>query len=120
MSRTNCNSKKRKTRMIRWRLRVLMAEQNINNKTLAKLTGLHPTTISRLKNTDELKQISGEALDALCNALACTPNDLIAFSPDNPSPSAIVDESPTIEFSSNSERSTLNSQEKHPDFKLAA
>ena len=70
---------KSKARMIRWRLRVLMAEKNINNKTLAKLTGLHPTTISRLKNTDELKQVSGDVLNSLCNALVCTPNDLIEF-----------------------------------------
>jgi DNA-binding Xre family transcriptional regulator len=80
---------KSKVRMIRWRLRVLMAERNINNKTLAELTGLHPTTISRLKNTDELKQITGEALDALCNALVCTPNDLIVFTPNNNSNSQI-------------------------------
>ena len=68
--------------MIRWRLRVLMAEKKLNNKTLAKETGIHPTTISRLKNMDELKQISGEVLNALCNALECTPNDLIEFTPD--------------------------------------
>ena len=69
--------------MIRWRLRVLMAEKNINNKTLAELTGLHPTTISRLKNTDELKQVTGDVLDSLCNALVCTPNDLIEFTLDS-------------------------------------
>ncbi len=76
-------TKQIQTQMIRWRLRVLMAEKNINNKTLAELTGIHPTSVSRLKNTDELKQISGEVLNALCNALECTPNDLIEFTPDN-------------------------------------
>lgn len=76
-------SNKLRTRMIRWRLRVIMAEKNINNKTLASRTGIHPTTISRLKNTDELKQITGEVLDALCGALECTPNDLIEFTPGN-------------------------------------
>lgn len=120
MSRTNNNSKKRNTRMIRWRLRILMAEQNINNKTLAKLTGLHPTTISRLKNTDELKQISGEALNSLCNALSCTPNDLIAFTPDSPSPSVTVDKSSTTQLSSDSEDLTLKDKEKHRNLKLAA
>lgn len=79
--------------MIRWRLRVLMAEKKLNNKTLAKETGIHPTTISRLKNMDELKQISGEVLNALCNALECTPNDLIEFTPDfSPDqPSSVVE-----------------------------
>lgn len=77
-------NKRFQTKMIRWRLRVLMAERNINNKTLAEWTGIHPTTISRLKNADELKQITGEVLNALCNALGCTPNDLIEFTLDTP------------------------------------
>ncbi len=77
-------TKRPKKRMIRWRLRVLMAEKKLNNKTLAEMTGIHPTTISRLKNTDELRQISGDVLNALCNALSCTPNDLIEFTPDEP------------------------------------
>ena len=77
-------------------------------------------TISRLKNTDELKQISGEALDALCNALACTPNDLIAFTPDNTSPSVTANKSSTTQSSSSSEHPTLKAEEKHHNFKLAA
>lgn len=94
--------------MIRWRLRVLMAERNINNKTLAQLTGLHPTTISRLKNTDELKQITGEALDALCNVLVCTPNDLIEFTPDGDSRSeSKTTNSKTIELN---RRTTVSSR----------
>ncbi len=72
------------TCMIRWRLRVLMAEQHINNKTLAEISGIHPTTISRLKNTDEIKQINGDVLNALCVALNCTPNDLLEFTPEPP------------------------------------
>lgn len=71
-----------KRRMIRWRLRVLMAEKNLKSKTLAEQTGIHATTISRLRTTDDLKQISGHVLDKLCNALDCTPNDLIQFTPD--------------------------------------
>lgn len=66
-------------RMIRWKLRVLMAERQINNKQLIADTGLSSATISRLKNTNELKQITGDVLDALCIALDCTPNDLIEF-----------------------------------------
>ncbi|NJO93362.1 MAG: helix-turn-helix transcriptional regulator [Hydrococcus sp. RM1_1_31] len=78
--------------MIRWRLRVLMAERNINNKTLAEMTGLNRVTISRLKNTDNLKQISGEVLNQLCNALDCTPNDLIEFTPDRDFPNQQKDQ----------------------------
>ncbi|NJR19887.1 MAG: helix-turn-helix domain-containing protein [Calothrix sp. CSU_2_0] len=35
--------------MIRWRLRMLMAEKKISNKELAELAELHPTSISKLK-----------------------------------------------------------------------
>lgn len=68
--------------MIRWRLRILMAEKNITNQKLAELSGLHRVTISKLKKSDELKQISGDTLNRLCNALKCTPNDLIEFTPE--------------------------------------
>ncbi len=77
-------TKKKQTIMIRWRLRVLMAEKKLNNKTLAEMTGIHRTTISRLKNLDEVKQISSDILNALCIALNCTPNDLLEFTPDPP------------------------------------
>ena len=84
----------RLTKMIRWRLRVLMAEKNISNKELAALSSIHPTSISKLKNTDEIEQISGRVLNKLCNALnlaykargdsrAITPNDLLDYSFDN-------------------------------------
>lgn len=56
-------------RMIRWRLRMVMAEKNIGNKELAEKSGLHPVHISRLKNADELKQITGETLNSLCDGL---------------------------------------------------
>jgi putative transcriptional regulator len=68
--------------MIRWRLRVLMAEQNISNQKLSELSGLHRVTISKLKKPDELKQISGDTLNRLCNVLGCTPNDLMEFTSD--------------------------------------
>jgi putative transcriptional regulator len=59
-----------------------MAEQNISNQRLSELSGLHRVTISKLKKSDDLKQISGDTLNRLCNALKCTPNDLIEFKPD--------------------------------------
>ena len=80
--------------MIRWRLRMLMAEKNISNKELSALSGIHPTSISRLKNADELEQISGRVLNRLCNGLTrayqtrgdkkvITPGDLFEYSFDN-------------------------------------
>lgn len=65
--------------MIRWRLRVIMADRKINNKVLSEKTGIPYSSLSRLKNSDELKTIDGEILNALCHVLNCTPSDLIEF-----------------------------------------
>ena len=65
VKKTTKNSQK----MIRWRLRILMAEKKITNKELAQLSGIHPTSISKLKNADEIEQISGRVLNNLCNGL---------------------------------------------------
>lgn len=80
-------------RMIRWRLRVLMAEKNISNKELAESSGLHRVTISKLKGVDELGQINGETINNVLNGLnkiyrqkgesrILTPSDLIEYTPD--------------------------------------
>ena len=79
--------------MIQWRLRQLMAEINLGNQDLAEMSGLHRVTISKLKNTDEIRQITGEVLNGLCNGLTkayrskgrnvvITPGDLLVFTPD--------------------------------------
>lgn len=79
--------------MIRWRLRVLMAEKKISNKELAESSGLHRVTISKLKRTDELGQITGETINSVLNGLnklyrqkgesrILTPSDLIEYTPD--------------------------------------
>jgi DNA-binding Xre family transcriptional regulator len=76
--------------MIRWRLRMLMAEKRISNKELAELSYIHPTSISKLKNLDEIEQISGRVLNNLCSALTkayyfrgderiITPSDLFDY-----------------------------------------
>lgn len=70
------------TPMILWKLRVKMAELHIGNKELAEASGVSPTTISRLKHTDELRQISGDVLSRLCFALNCSPGDLLVYIPD--------------------------------------
>jgi Cro/C1-type HTH DNA-binding domain len=46
-----------------------MSEKKISNKELAELSGVHPTSISKLKNADEIEQISGRVLNNLCNGL---------------------------------------------------
>ena len=76
--------------MLQWKLRVLMAEKRISNKELAELSGMHPTTISKLKTVDEVDRISSKTIDALCDGLnkayrargdmkLITPNDLFNY-----------------------------------------
>jgi putative transcriptional regulator len=62
-------------------MREIMARQRMTNKRLAELMGVHPNAVSRLKNQDNLPQIGGETLDALCHFLNCTPFDLIEYIP---------------------------------------
>ncbi|GAB1545056.1 hypothetical protein NUACC21_77320 [Scytonema sp. NUACC21] len=70
-----------------------MAEKKISNKELAELSGVHPTSISKLKNVDEIEQISGRVLNSLCNGLTkayrgrgenliITPADLFVYTYD--------------------------------------
>jgi DNA-binding Xre family transcriptional regulator len=54
---------------ISWRMRIVMAEKNIRNSELAKLSGLNPTTISRLKGLDKIEMVNVRVLTALCNGL---------------------------------------------------
>ncbi|MFQ4160508.1 MULTISPECIES: helix-turn-helix domain-containing protein [Nostocales] len=72
---------------------MLMAEKKISNKELAELSGVHPTSISKLKNVDEIEQISGRVLNNLCNGLTkayrgrrenriITPTDLLEYTYD--------------------------------------
>ena len=79
--------------MIQWRLRQLMAEINLSNNDLSELAGIHRVTVSKLKNSDVIKQISGDVLNKLCNGLTVayrqnerdrviTPGDLMVFTPD--------------------------------------
>lgn len=84
----------RGVQMLRWRLRLLMAEKKITNKELAELSGLHPTSISRLKGIDEIEQITGKTLESVCAGLTraycargemrvITPGDLFEYTFDN-------------------------------------
>ncbi len=66
--------------VIRWRLKEVMRARRINNRQLARLTGLHENSISRIKAGVE--RIDTDTLDKLCTALQCQPGDLITHEPD--------------------------------------
>jgi len=66
--------------MIQWRLRQVMADRNITNRALAGQVGLHETSVSKLKQRDDMPRIDGGLLDKLCSALDCEPSELIVYS----------------------------------------
>jgi len=91
-----------------------MAEKKITNKELAELSGIHPTSISKLKNADEIEQISGRVLNNLCNGLTIayhakgderiiTPGDLFEYTFDGGSPESIDILSSTVNISKSSQ-----------------
>nr|WP_277882504.1 helix-turn-helix transcriptional regulator [Pseudanabaena sp. FACHB-2040] len=58
---------------------VVMAERGVSNKELATLTGMHYTTISKLKTRRRLTRVDEDTLDALCKALNCQPGELMVY-----------------------------------------
>lgn len=72
---------------IKWRLNVLMAERRLKNKDLTEVTGMHPVTISKLKNSQEVpERLERSTLEKLCAALKCQPGDLMLWEPEQESP----------------------------------
>lgn len=61
--------------MIKCRLRVLLAEKEINQKELAKMTGIQPMTINKLYNNN-IVRVPLDAIDKICDALQCDISDL--------------------------------------------
>ncbi len=72
--------------MLRWRLREVMARKKVTNRELAHLLGVHETSISRLKTSDTMPRIDGNTLERLCDALNCTPEDLLEYKPQETKP----------------------------------
>ncbi|AGY57036.1 helix-turn-helix domain-containing protein [Gloeobacter kilaueensis] len=70
-------------KVIRWRLREVMARKRITGRDLASALDLHETSISRLRASDTMPRLDGEQLNALCQALDCTPGDLLEYIPDD-------------------------------------
>lgn len=72
------------TRKLEWHLRRKLAEQGLYKTTeLVPLLADHGVSLSREQVyrlvTSPPQRLNMEVLDALCEILACTPNDLITF-----------------------------------------
>lgn len=67
---------------IKWRLAVLMEDREMDYKEVAQKAGLHPVTISKLKNTREMPpRLDRGTLEKLCKVLECQPGDLLRYQP---------------------------------------
>lgn len=73
----------KRTMPIKWRLAAIMADRELDYKQVAELAGMHPVTISKLKNTYEMPpRLDRETLEKLCRVLECQPGDLLRYVPD--------------------------------------
>ena len=76
--------------MFRFRLKELIADksfkegQRVTIEAVAKATGVHRTTLSKIANTIGYSTTT-EILDALCNYFDCEIGDLAEHIKDNPS-----------------------------------
>lgn len=96
---------------IKWRLSAVMADREIDNQTLHQLTGLHPGTISKLRNNPP-SRIDVTTLNLLCQALKCQPGELLCFIPDPPKQHSINKIQNQLSQVSLSDTSHFNNQDK--------
>ena len=66
--------------MIKFKTKVLLAMNDMNQKELAEATGVRPSTISAMC-TGAAKHIPVDVLDKMCEALHCQPGDLMEYVP---------------------------------------
>lgn len=70
--------------MIKNRLKILLAERDLNYTQLSDVTGISVNALSKMgKNGGTgAKQITYETLNKLCKALNCTVGELLVYIPD--------------------------------------
>lgn len=70
--------------MIRNRLKILLAERNLNYTRLSKITGISVNALSKMGKNGGMgaKQITYEVLEKLCEALECDIADIIEYIPE--------------------------------------
>ena len=65
---------------LKFKLKVLLAEQSMTQKRLAELTGVRPPTISAICN-GTIKELPVGVLEKICAALNCAVNDIVEYDP---------------------------------------
>lgn len=69
--------------MLKLKLKVLLAMNNMTQKELSQLTGIRPPTISAICN-GAIKQFPIDALEKICDVLDCQPSDIIEYKRSEP------------------------------------
>lgn len=63
---------------IKFKLKVLLAMNDMTQKELAEITGIRPPTISAIC-TNSVKHLPLDVLEKICKVLNCQPGDLIEY-----------------------------------------
>ncbi len=71
--------------MIKARLKVLLAERDLNYTRLSEMTGISLNALSELGRGSTTK-ISFDTLDKICAALDCQVGDLLVWKPNEQTP----------------------------------
>lgn len=71
--------------MIRSKLKIVLAKNNITQLELSRRTGIRQPTISSL-SLGTMKHIPVNVLDAICKELDCQPGDIVEYVPDEKTP----------------------------------
>ena len=73
--------------MIKNRLKILLAERDLNYSKLSKMTGISINALSKMgkKGGTGSRQITYDVLDKICQALDCQVGDLLVWVPDEKS-----------------------------------
>ena len=66
--------------MIKFRLKVLLAMNDMTQKELAEKTGIRPPTVSAIC-TGSIKHLPIDVLERICETLNCQPADLMEYIP---------------------------------------
>ena len=66
--------------MIKFKVKVMLAQRGMTQKELAERTGIRPPTISAIC-VGAVKHLPVEALDKICSVLECQPADLMEYVP---------------------------------------
>ena len=66
--------------MIKFKVKVMLAQRGMTQKELAERTGIRPPTISAIC-VGSVKHLPVEALDKICAGLECQPADLMEYVP---------------------------------------